>query len=54
MEINNMLAIPEIKSQLEADSIAVPANSMQEFNDFIQQEAIKYDRLIKAANIKLE
>jgi tripartite-type tricarboxylate transporter receptor subunit TctC len=54
MEINNMLAMPEIKTQLEADSIAVPANSMQEFNEFIQQEATKYDRLIKAANIKLE
>ena len=25
----------EIKSQLEADSIAVPTNTMQEFNDFI-------------------
>ena len=54
MEINNMLAMPEIKTQLEADSIAVPVNSMQEFNEFIQQEAMKYDRLIKAANIKLE
>ncbi len=54
MEINSMLAIPEIKNQLEADSIAVPSNSMQEFNEFIQQEANKYDRLIKAANIKLE
>ena len=49
-----MLANPEIKSQLEADSIAVPANTMQEFNDFIQQEANKYEKLIKAANIKLE
>jgi tripartite-type tricarboxylate transporter receptor subunit TctC len=53
-EINSMLANPEIKSQLEADSIAVPANTMQEFNDFIQQEANKYEKLIKAANIKLE
>ena len=53
-EINGMLANPEIKSQLEADSIAVPANTMQEFNDFIQQEANKYEKLIKAANIKLE
>jgi len=54
MEINSMLAMPDIKIQLEADSIAVPANSMQEFNEFLQQEATKYDRLIKAANIKLE
>jgi hypothetical protein len=54
MEINSMLAMPDIKTQLEADSIAVPANSMQEFNEFLQQEATKYDRLIKAANIKLE
>ena len=53
-EINSMLANPEIKSQLEADSIAVPSNTMQEFNDFIQQEANKYEKLIKAANIKLE
>ena len=53
-EINIMLANPEIKSQLEADSIAVPSNTMQEFNDFIQQEANKYEKLIKAANIKLE
>ena len=53
-EINSMLANPEIKSQLEADSIAVPANTMQEFNDFIQQEASKYEKLIKAANIKIE
>jgi tripartite-type tricarboxylate transporter receptor subunit TctC len=53
-EINSMLANPEIKSQLEADSIAVPANTMQEFNDFIQQEANKYEKLIKAANIKIE
>ena len=54
MEINSMLAMPDIKTQLEADSIAVPANSMQEFNEFLQQEATKYDRLVKAANIKLE
>jgi tripartite-type tricarboxylate transporter receptor subunit TctC len=53
-EINSMLANPEIKSQLEADSIAVPSNTMQEFNDFIQQEVNKYEKLIKAANIKLE
>jgi len=53
-EINAMLAVPETKSQLEADSIAVPANSIREFSEFIQLEANKYESLIKAANIKLE
>ena len=53
-EINQLLAIPEIKNQLEADSIAVPANSIKEFTDFIQVESNKYEKLIKAANIKLD
>jgi tripartite-type tricarboxylate transporter receptor subunit TctC len=54
LEVNQLLAIPEIKNQLEADSIAVPANSIKEFNEFIQSESSKYEKLMKVANIKLD
>jgi tripartite-type tricarboxylate transporter receptor subunit TctC len=53
-EFNQFLALPEIKAQLEADSIAVPANSMKEFSDFVQAESNKYEKLIRVANIKLD
>lgn len=53
-EINLFLSSPEVKNQLEADSIAVPVNTVVEFQEFVQIEANKYEKLIKQAQIRLE
>jgi tripartite-type tricarboxylate transporter receptor subunit TctC len=53
-EINLFLSNPDVKNQLEADSIAVPINTVSEFQEFVQIEANKYEKLIKQAQIKLE
>ena len=53
-EINLFLSNPDVKNQLEADSIAVPINPVSEFQEFVQIEANKYEKLIKQAQIKLE
>jgi tripartite-type tricarboxylate transporter receptor subunit TctC len=39
---------------LEADNVAVPKNTPQEFADYVKAESVKFEKLIKDANVKLE
>jgi hypothetical protein len=49
-EINQILALPDVKAQMEKDSLAVPANSSQEFTNYMASEAVKFERLVTEAD----
>jgi tripartite-type tricarboxylate transporter receptor subunit TctC len=53
-EVNALLAQPELHARLEADNVAVPKNTPAEFADYVKAEAVKFEKLIKDANVKLE
>ena len=53
-EVNTLLAQPDIRTRLEADNVAVPKNTPQEFADYVKAESVKFEKLIKDANVKLE
>jgi tripartite-type tricarboxylate transporter receptor subunit TctC len=53
-EINQILALPEIKAQMEKDSLAVPSNTSQEFTNYISAESVKFEKLVTDAKLKLD
>ena len=53
-EVNQILAMPDIKSRLDADNVSVPKNSPAEFADYVKAEAAKFEKLVKDANIKAD
>jgi tripartite-type tricarboxylate transporter receptor subunit TctC len=53
-EVNTMLTQPELKARLEADNVAVPKNSPKEFADYVRAESVKFERLVKDADLKLD
>jgi tripartite-type tricarboxylate transporter receptor subunit TctC len=53
-EVNTLLALPDVKSRLDADNVSVPKNSPSEFSDYVKAEAAKFEKLVKDANLKLE
>ena len=53
-EVNQILAMPDIKSRLDADNVSVPKNTPAEFADYVKSEAAKFDKLVKDANIKAD
>ena len=53
-EVNAVLAQPDIRARLEADNVAVPKNTPAEFAEYVKVEAVKFEKLIKDANIKPE
>jgi tripartite-type tricarboxylate transporter receptor subunit TctC len=53
-EINAILDVPEIKAKLEADNMAVPRNSVREFQDILKVESEKYEKLVKEAHISAD
>ncbi len=53
-DVNSVLAMPEIRSRLESDNVAVPKNTPAEFADYVRSEAVKFEKLIKDADLKLE
>jgi tripartite-type tricarboxylate transporter receptor subunit TctC len=53
-EVNAILATAEIQSRFEADDLAVPRNTPAEFAEYVRTEALKFDKLVKDANLKLE
>jgi tripartite-type tricarboxylate transporter receptor subunit TctC len=53
-EVNTLLAQVDIRTRLEADNVAVPKNTPQEFADYVKAESVKFEKLIKDANVKLE
>jgi tripartite-type tricarboxylate transporter receptor subunit TctC len=53
-EVNAILALPEIRTRLEADNVAVPKNTPAEFSDYVKAESVKFEKLIKEANVKVD
>ena len=53
-EVSAILASPEIQTRFEADDLAVPKNSPTEFASFVRSEAVKFEKLVKDANLKIE
>jgi tripartite-type tricarboxylate transporter receptor subunit TctC len=53
-EVNAVLAMPEIRTRLEADNVAVPKNTPAEFADYVKAESVKFEKLIKEANVKVD
>ena len=53
-EVNQILAMPDIKSRLDADNVSVPKNTPAEFAEYVKAEAAKFEKLVKEANIKAD
>ena len=53
-EVNQILAMPDIKSRLDADNVSVPKNTPSEFAEYVKTEAAKFEKLVKEANIKAD
>jgi tripartite-type tricarboxylate transporter receptor subunit TctC len=53
-EVNALLAQPDIRTRLEADNVAVPKNTPAEFADYVKAESLKFEKLIKEANVKVD
>ncbi len=53
-EVNQILAMPDIKARLDADNVSVPKNTPAEFADYVKSEAAKFEKLVKDANIKAD
>ena len=53
-EVNAILAQPDIRTRLEADNVAVPKNTPAEFADYVKAESLKFEKLIKEANVKVD
>jgi len=53
-EVNQILAMPDIKTRLDADNVSVPKNTPAEFAEYVKAEAAKFEKLVKEANIKAD
>jgi len=53
-EVNTILASPDIRARFDADNLAVPKNSPAEFANYVRAESVKFEKLVKDANLKLE
>jgi len=53
-EVNQILAMPDIKSRLDADNVSVPKNTPAEFAEYVKAEATKFEKLVKEANVKAD
>jgi len=53
-EVNLILAMPDIKTRLDADNVSVPKNTPAEFAEYVKAEAAKFEKLVKEANIKAD
>ena len=53
-EVNAILASPDIRARFEADNLSVPRNTPAEFAEYVRNEAAKFEKLVKEANLKAE
>jgi len=53
-EVNGLLAQAELRARLEADNVAFPKNTPAEFADYVKAESVKFEKLIKEANVKVD
>ena len=52
-DVAEVLARPDVKKALEARSFVVDSSGPAEFDKFIADETVKWDAVIKEANIKI-
>jgi tripartite-type tricarboxylate transporter receptor subunit TctC len=53
-EVNAILASPDIRARFDADNLSVPRNTPAEFAEYVRNEAVKFEKLVKEANLKAE
>ena len=53
-EVNAILASPDIRARFEAYNLSVPRNTPAEFAEYVRNEAAKFEKLVKEANLKAE
>ena len=53
-EVNAILASPDIRARFEADNLSVPRNTPADFAEYVRNEAAKFEKLVKEANLKAE
>jgi tripartite-type tricarboxylate transporter receptor subunit TctC len=53
-EVNAILASPEVKPQMDNDNLSVPSNTPEEFTSYVNAEALKFEKLVNQAHLKLE
>ena len=53
-EVNAVLAMPDIRTRLEADNVAVPKNTPAEFAAYVRAESVKFEKLVTDANVKVD
>ena len=53
-EVNAIMSSPEIRTRFETDNLNVPRNTPAEFAEYVRSEAVKFEKLVKDANLKAE
>lgn len=53
-EVNAIMASTEIHNRFVAEDLAVPKNTPAEFAEFVRTEAIKFEKVVKDGNIKID
>jgi tripartite-type tricarboxylate transporter receptor subunit TctC len=53
-ETMRVLKLPDVEERFVSQGVDVVASSPEEFTAFIKQEVIKYEKLVKTANIRVE
>jgi tripartite-type tricarboxylate transporter receptor subunit TctC len=53
-EINNMLALPDVKEHLKANGARAAGGSPKQFADFVQSQVLKWREIVSTARITLD
>ena len=48
------MSSPDIRTRFETDNLNVPRNTPAEFAEYVRSEAVKFEKLVKDANLKAE
>jgi tripartite-type tricarboxylate transporter receptor subunit TctC len=51
-DTNKVLAMPEVKNRFESEGVVPKGGSTDYFDKFIRSEIVKYEQVIKKANIE--
>ena len=51
-DTNKVLAMPEVKNRFESEGVLPKGGSTEYFDKFIRSEIVKYEQVIKKANIE--
>ena len=53
-EVNAIMSSPDIRTRFETDNLSVSRNTPAEFAEYVRSEAVKFEKLVKDANLKAE